>query len=115
VGVRGDPTRIPHILDNLLDNAIKYSAANSPIEISPTVHGREAHVRVADHGVEVPAGERSMLFTPFYRTSRTADVHGTGLGLHISQQLAKRHGGRLWLGASSDAGSVFVLALPLRK
>jgi signal transduction histidine kinase len=115
VAVRGDPRRIAQILDDLLDNAVKYSPTDSPIEITLTLHGAEAQVRVADHGVGVPASERSMLFTPFYRTSRTSDVPGTGLGLHISQQLAKRHGGRLWLAASSDAGSVFALALPLRK
>jgi signal transduction histidine kinase len=115
VAVRGDPRRIAQILDDLLDNAVKYSPADSPIEITLAVHGTEAQVRIADHGVGVPASERSMLFTPFYRTSRTSAVPGTGLGLHISQQLAKRHGGRLWLDASSDTGSVFVLALPLRK
>jgi signal transduction histidine kinase len=113
--VRGDPKRIAEILDNLLDNAIKYSRAEAPIGISLTVDGSEAQVRVEDHGVGVPASERSMLFTPFYRASTTSDVAGTGLGLHISQQLAKRHGGRLWLEASSPAGSVFALALPLRK
>ena len=115
IAVRGDPKRIAEILDNLLDNAIKYSAENAPIAISLTMHGAEAQVRVADQGVGVPASERSMLFTPFSRTSRTSDVHGTGLGLYISQQLAKRHGGQLWLEASSEAGSVFVLALPLKK
>jgi signal transduction histidine kinase len=115
VVVRGDPKRIAEILDNLLDNAIKYSPASAPVGISLTVHGSDAHVRVADHGVGVPSSERSMLFTPFYRTSRTTNVHGTGLGLHISQQLAKRHGGRLWLEASSETGSVFMLALPLKK
>jgi signal transduction histidine kinase len=115
IAVRGDPKRIAEILDNLLDNAIKYSAENAPIEISVSVHRDEVHVRVADHGVGVPESERTMLFTPFYRTTRTSDVHGTGLGLHISQQLARRHGGRLWLDASSDAGSVFTLALPLKK
>ena len=115
VVVRGDPKRIAEILDNLLDNAIKYSPANAPVGISLTVHGSDAHVRVEDHGVGVPLSERSMLFTPFYRTSTTSHVAGTGLGLHISQQLAKRHGGRLWLEASSPAGSVFALALPLRK
>jgi signal transduction histidine kinase len=115
VAVRGDPKRIAEILDNLLDNAIKYSAENAPIEISLTVGHAEAHVRVSDHGVGIPPAERSMLFTPFYRTTRTSDIHGTGLGLHISQQLAKRHGGRLWLETSSDAGSVFVLTLPLKK
>jgi signal transduction histidine kinase len=115
VGVRGDPERIAQILDNLLDNALKYSPAGSPVEISLTVQGAEAHVRVADHGVGVPAAERDRLFTPFYRTSRASDVSGTGLGLHISQRLARRHGGRLWLEASSDAGSVFAFALPLAK
>jgi signal transduction histidine kinase len=115
VGVRGDPERIGQILDNLLDNALKYSPADSPIEISLAVHGAEAQVRVADHGVGVSADERARLFTPFYRTSRTSHVPGTGLGLHISRQLAERHGGRLWLEASSDAGSVFAFALPLAK
>ena len=115
VTVRGDPKRIAQILDNLFDNAVKYSPADSPIGIALTVEGPEAHVRVEDHGVGVPERERSMLFTPFYRTSRTSDVPGTGLGLHISQRLAKRHGGRLWLDTSSDVGSVFVLALPLTK
>ena len=113
--VRGDPQRIADILDNLIDNAVKYSPAGSPIAISLTVEGAEAHLRVADRGVGVPDSERSMLFTPFFRTTRTADVSGTGLGLHISHQLAKRHGGRLWLEASSDAGSVFAFALPLKK
>jgi signal transduction histidine kinase len=115
IAVRGDPKRIAEILDNLMDNAIKYSAETAPVEIALTVHETEAQVRVKDHGVGVPESERSMLFTPFYRTSRTSDVHGTGLGLHISQQLAKRHGGRLWLETSSDAGTVFALALPLKK
>lgn len=113
--VRGDPMRIAQILDNLLDNAVKYSPAGSPITISLTVQGGEAQVRVADEGVGVPTDEQARLFTPFYRTSRTTDVPGTGLGLHISQRLAARHGGRLWLEASSDAGSVFALALPLKK
>ena len=113
VRVRGDPERIGQILENLLDNALKYSPADSPVEISLEVHGGEARVRVADHGVGVPADEQDRLFTPFYRTSRTSGMPGTGLGLHISRELARRHRGRLWLDASSDAGSVFALALPL--
>ena len=70
-------------------------------------------MRIADHGVGVPEGERGMLFTPFYRTTRTRDVPGTGLGLHISKRLAERHGGGLSLEDSSGAGSVFVLTLPI--
>ena len=111
--VRGDPDRIAQILDNLLGNALKYSGPGSPIEVTVTIEGDRARVLVADHGIGVPEGERARLFTPFYRGSRTRDVPGTGLGLHISKRLAERHGGDLSLEASSDAGSVFALALPL--
>lgn len=113
VRVRGDPDRIAQILGNLLDNALKYSAPGSPIEVSLIVVDREALVRVRDHGLGVPADEGDRLFTPFFRTSRTQDVPGTGLGLHISRRLAEQHGGRVWLEKSSDEGSVFALALPI--
>ena len=113
VSVRGDAGRIAQILDNLLGNAVKYSAPGAPIVVRLTTVGPEAQIRVADVGLGVPEDERAMLFTPFYRTTRTRDFAGTGLGLHISKRLAERHGGRLWLEASSDAGSVFALALPI--
>jgi signal transduction histidine kinase len=68
---------------------------------------------VADHGLGIPADELGGLFTPFFRASTAVSVAGTGLGLHISRRLAERQGGRLWLDASSGAGSVFALALPV--
>ena len=68
-------------------------------------------MRVGDRGVGVPIAE--MDFVPYYRATRTRNVAGTGLGLHISRQLAARHGGRLWLESTSGDGSVFALALPL--
>lgn len=113
VRVRGDEGRIAQILDNVLNNALKYSGPSAPIEVSLTVEGDQAQVRIADHGVGVPADEVALLFTPFFRTSRTRQASGTGLGLHISKRLAERHGGGLWLEASSSSGSVFALALPV--
>ncbi len=113
VPCRGDIGRIDEILDNLLDNALKYSAADAPVGLTVTVANGEAQVRVHDHGVGVPEDEQVGLFAPYYRTTRTRHVPGTGLGLHISRQLAERHGGRLWLESTSTAGSVFALALPL--
>jgi signal transduction histidine kinase len=113
VRVRGDPDRIAQILGNLLDNAFKYSARRTPIDVSMTVVGREAIVRVKDYGIGIPAEESGRLFTPFFRTSRAQDLPGTGLGLHISRRLAEQHSGRLWLESSTDAGSVFALALPV--
>ena len=112
--VQGDPDRIAQIIGNLLDNARKYSPSASAIEVSLTVVANEAQIRVADRGVGVPDDERERIFAPFYRASRTRDIPGTGLGLHISRRIAEQHHGRLWLESTSDAGSVFVLALPTR-
>lgn len=111
--VHADRDRVAQILDNLLGNALKYSPANAMVDITLAVRGTEAQVRIEDRGVGVPVEERALLFTPFYRTSRTRDVRGTGLGLHISRRLAERHGGRLYLETSSAGGSVFVFALPV--
>ena len=113
VRVQGDPDRIAQILGNLLDNALKYSAAGSPIEVSLEVVGDQAVLHVRDYGLGVPAAERDRLFAPFFRSTRTRDLPGTGLGLHISKRLAEQHGGRLWLEPQSGDGSVFALALPL--
>jgi signal transduction histidine kinase len=113
VRVRGDPERIAQILGNLLDNALKYSPSGSPVTVALTVVGADAQLRVTDRGVGIPADETGLLFAPFFRTSRTRDIAGSGLGLHISRRIAEQHRGRLWLESSSSAGSVFVLALPL--
>jgi signal transduction histidine kinase len=112
IDVRGDRAGVGRILDNLLDNAAKYSPAGAPIHVSLRVIGIEAQVRVEDRGVGIPADAQDRLFTPYFRSSRTRDVPGTGLGLHISRRLAQHSGGRLWLENSTEAGSVFCLALP---
>jgi signal transduction histidine kinase len=113
VRVQGDPDRIAQILGNLLDNAIRYSAPGSSIDVSIAKVGTDAHLRVTDRGVGLPKDERGRLFSPFFRSSRTRDLAGNGLGLHISRRIAEQHRGRLWLDASSEFGSTFILALPL--
>lgn len=113
VWVRGDLDRIAQIVGNLLDNAVKYSRPTSPVAVSLAIVGNEAHVRVEDHGVGIAGDERDRVFAPFYRTSRTRALPGTGLGLHISRRLAEQHHGRLWLESGADDGCVFTLALPL--
>ena len=115
VRVQGDPERIAQIIGNLLDNAIKYSPPATPIEVSISVVGAEARIRVTDRGVGIPEKERDDLFTPYFRSSRTREISGTGLGLHVSLRIAQSHRGRLWLESSSGAGSVFVIALPLAE
>lgn len=113
VRVRADPFRIAQIVGNLVNNALKYSRAGSRIDVTLAAVRDEAQLRVEDQGVGVPADEQDRIFEPYYRSTRTRSVSGTGLGLHISRLLAERHGGRLWLERSTEAGSVFALALPI--
>jgi signal transduction histidine kinase len=113
IRVRGDPDRVAQILDNLLNNALKYSPAGTPIDVAVATIGDEAQVRVEDYGIGIAAEERDRMFRAYYRTSRTRDIAGSGLGLYISRRLAEQDGGRLWLDDTTDAGSVFALALPL--
>jgi signal transduction histidine kinase len=111
--VEGDPRRITQILQNLLDNAVRYSPAGGRIDVTVRRESGEAVVRVADRGIGIPADERAELFQRFFRTSRTQAYGGTGLGLFISRRIAEMHGGRLWLERTGPEGSVFALALPL--
>jgi signal transduction histidine kinase len=113
VRIQGDPDRIAQIVGNLLDNAIKYSAPGSSIDVSLAKVGKDAQLRVTDRGVGLPKDELGRLFSPFFRSSRTRDIAGNGLGLHISRRIAEQHRGRLWLDSSSEFGSSFILALPL--
>lgn len=110
ITVRVDPERLRQILDNLIGNALKYS--DGPVVVSLMLRGDDAEFRVIDHGPGIPENEVSRLFTPFFRTSRTQHIRGTGLGLHISRRLAERHGGALRLETSARSGSTFVLTLP---
>jgi len=111
--IRGDPDRIAQIIGNLLDNALKYSPPGSPITMSLGKVGAEVHLRVEDQGLGVAAEDHDRIFAPFYRTARTRDIPGTGLGLHISRRLAEQHRGRLRLERDAAPGSRFILALPL--
>lgn len=112
VEVNGDAQKIGRVLDNLLDNAVKYSPADSRIEVTLAVVGTDAEVRVVDHGMGIPSDALDHLFSAYFRSSRTRNLPGTGLGLHISRRVAEQHGGALWLEATTEAGSTFVLSLP---
>ncbi len=111
--VMADRDRVQQVLQNLLDNALKYSPPDSSIDV--TLH-REAGgvaVRVRDRGIGLPPGSEEDIFKPFGRGPNAAALPGMGLGLYISRRLAEAHGGRLEV--SSDGlgrGSVFTLWLP---
>ena len=104
---------IVHVLINLLDNALKYSPENSPLEIHASLQKNEAQVAVLDRGIGIPPEDLVHVFDKFYRVQRPEQVTGTGLGLAISKGIIEAHGGRIWAAAREGGGTVITFALPL--
>ena len=109
-----DPMRIEQVLVNLLSNAVKYGDPHAPIYLRIDRAATEVRIAVTNHGKGIPADELPRLFDRFARSRTTtgSGVPGLGLGLYITKELVKAHGGRIW--AESDPGktTTFHIALP---
>jgi two-component system, OmpR family, sensor histidine kinase MprB len=106
--VEGRPDRLGRAINNLLDNADKYSPPSEPIEV--TVDNGE--VRVRDRGPGIPPAEREHVFDRFYRGAGSRREPGSGLGLAIVRQVAESHGGEVSVAAPAGGGAEFRLRLP---
>jgi two-component system sensor histidine kinase KdpD len=105
---------IVHALENLLDNAVKYSAPQSLIEVEAGLAAdNRLQLRVCDRGIGIPTGDLERIFQKFYRVQQPDNVSGTGLGLSISQGIVAAHGGRIWAENRAGGGAIFVISLPL--
>jgi signal transduction histidine kinase len=110
-----DPMRIEQVLTNLIGNAIRYSPPGSPA-IIVRVRGRaEAGVvEESDHGMGIPVRELDRVFTPFFRGSNVpkGGRGGLGLGLHITSEIVRRHGGTIRVQSEPGQGTTFTVELP---
>lgn len=114
VAAEVDPDRFQIVVRNLLSNAAKYSPSGSGILVRVRREGGMANVSVTDHGVGIAPEDQGRLFTRFARVASTRHVEGTGLGLWLSREIARMHGGDLTVRSSLGAGSTFVLEIPLK-
>jgi excisionase family DNA binding protein/PAS domain S-box-containing protein len=111
-----DGARVEQVLANLVGNALKYSPADTPVQLHIERREREIAVAISDQGLGIPADELPRLFQRFYRTpaARTSGLSGTGLGLYISAGIVAAHGGRLWAESAGEGrGSTFRFTLPV--
>jgi signal transduction histidine kinase len=111
--VMGDLLRLEIVVNNLVDNAIKYSPRGGDVITTLSIDGNAAQVRVSDNGIGIAAEDMSRLFVRFSRLSELADVPGTGLGLYLVRELARLHGGDISVVSTPGQGSQFTLSLPL--
>ncbi len=107
-----DSLLIQQVLVNLLDNALKFSPADSPIELSVTQQGDALVVAIADCGIGIPAGAEQRIFEKFYRAEGHSRA-GSGIGLAICRGVVSLHGGKIWAENRHNGGAVFRFSLPL--
>lgn len=106
-----DPMRIRQVMMTLLSNAAKYSPAHAPIEVSSATADEMFEVHVRDHGTGIAEPHRARIFKKFGRV--VPDAAGTGLALYISREIARAHGGDVFLASCDETGTVFALRLRL--
>ena len=110
VGVRGDARLLRRLLRNLLENARRHGAPSTQVRIART--GADATITVWDSGAGIPGAEFDRVFQPFYRPKDARDAAGTGLGLALVRQIARRHGGDARCILMSEGRSAFIVNLP---
>ncbi|WP_263384400.1 sensor histidine kinase [Granulicella arctica] len=112
--VLADPAWIAKVLQNLLDNACKFSAAATPITLSAEAREGVVAISVADSGIGIDSQDQAMIFDKFYRAqSPSQRVPGTGMGLSICRAIVESHGGSISVVSQPGRGSVFTFTLPL--
>ncbi|HNY39927.1 MAG TPA: DUF4118 domain-containing protein [Bryobacteraceae bacterium] len=100
-------------LRQLIDNALKYSPPPSVIFLRADSEADRVVIRIIDQGTGIPERDREKIFEKFFRRASVRDkVPGSGLGLHIAREIARAHGGDLWVEEGSKTGARFCLALP---
>ncbi len=110
-----DAKRIREVLDNLIDNACKYSREGTEVVVSSQRVGQELVVSVTDQGTGIATEELARVFDRMYRAEKrlTPEGGGLGLGLSISKRLVEAHGGKVWVESELGKGSTFCFTLPI--
>jgi PAS domain S-box-containing protein len=113
----GDDLRLEQVLQNLLQNAVKYSPQGGPIVMRLDSVGGHARLQVQDNGMGIPPESLGDIFSRFYRAANTAghQVSGMGVGLYVVKQIVELHGGRVEVESVEGEGSTFSIFLPLAE
>jgi signal transduction histidine kinase len=111
--LRGDRERLRQVMQNLVDNAVKYSSAGGEVRVSAGTDNGRIRVDVRDAGPGIPLEDQALIFEKFGRSTAGGAKPGTGLGLFIARSIVEAHGGSLEVASSGEAGSIFTVALPL--
>ncbi len=98
---------------NLIDNALKYSSADTPIDIKATAFKDKVKIEIKDQGAGIPNCDLKHIFEKFYRVQRPQQIMGTGLGLSICKGIIEAHGAEISARNNPDKGATFIITIPL--
>jgi len=109
-----NPTEISQVLQNLLENAIKFSSKQPPyIEVNATKRAKEWLISIKDNGIGIKAEFQSQIFQAFGRLHSSEAYPGAGIGLATCQKIVERYGGQIGVESAEEKGSTFYFTLPM--
>ena len=113
--IQGDELRLEQVVQNLIQNALKYSALNTPIHIAVSEYEAAVRIDVHDIGIGIPQADLPQLFDRFYRAGNvdSRNISGLGIGLYVVKQIVELHGGYITVESTEHQGSTFTVTLPL--
>ena len=110
----GDEMRIEQVIINFLTNAIKYAPGTTEAWITTEVRDEQVYVGVRDFGIGIDAAQQQSVFEKFFRVEETAiQFQGLGIGLYISAEIIRRHGGQVGVNSKLGEGSEFYFTIPI--
>lgn len=112
-----DEEKIYIVLENLMENAIKYTPMNGKVIVEASVMKDKLEIAVKDTGMGIPDTEKDSMFKRFFRGSNAKQKHtdGSGLGLYIAKNIVEKHNGRIWFESELDKGTTFFVRLPINN
>ncbi len=111
--IEGDKNRLEQVIVNFLSNAVKYSPYADKIIVKSEKENEAVKISVTDFGIGIPQNKLPYVFDRFFRAKEDAAFSGLGLGLYISSQIIKQHGGTIGVTSEENKGSCFWFTLPL--
>jgi signal transduction histidine kinase len=112
-----DRQKMTLVLQNLIENAVKYTPESGKIDIKVTNNKTELEVSIKDNGIGIPAGDQAKLFLKFFRADNVIrlQTEGSGLGLFIVKNVVEKHGGKIICKSDEGRGTEFIFTLPLNN
>ena len=115
--ILADPSQLKLVVENLLDNAIRYVKAKGKVEVKLEKQNKSIYFEVKDNGVGIPKEDQKYIFQRFFRSANVMrhQTEGSGLGLYIAKSIVEKSGGKIGFESQENKGSTFWFTIPIKQ